>query len=455
MKPLVAIVGRPNVGKSTLFNRIAGRHLAIVEDVPGVTRDRHYAEVELGDKELTVVDTGGFFPGEGTPLERAIREQAQLAVDDCYIILFVVDGREGLTAGDQDVAASLRRSGKPVVVAVNKLDSERQRDADWAEFHRLGFADVFGVSAEHGLGVIPLEERLYDLLPAKGPAIEAQQPGEEEPPVRVAIVGRPNVGKSTLVNALLGTKRLVASELPGTTRDAIDSELEVEGRRYVLTDTAGIRRKRSIAQRVESFAVVAALKAIDRSDVAVVLLDATEPAVDQDARIAGIAEEKGRALVIVVNKWDKLQALGAARQKDLREELKHGFRFVSYAPVVFTSALTGAKVEKVLEVASQLRDQLHFRAPTPQLNRLLEHITENHPAPVVGGRPLRLYYIAQVGTEPPAFAITANRPAQIPDRYKRYVLNQLRATFDLRVPIRVFFRERPGQKRRAARKRPS
>lgn len=479
MKPLVAIVGRPNVGKSTLFNRLARRRIALVEDQPGVTRDRHYWDVEYDGRDITIIDTGGFVPGEKDSLLQQVREQAQLAVEECDAIIFVTDARVGLTSADQDVAHYLRQSGKPVVVAANKLDSESgSLQALAGEFFRLGLGEVFPISAEHGLGVGSMMETVMGKLPPLTPeeleaqkkAAEAEEaaeageggeegaeeaPAEEEEarPIRVAIIGRPNVGKSTLVNALLKEKRVVASEIPGTTRDPIDSELTYKNHKVILTDTAGIRRKKTIAHRVEKFSVVAALKSMERSDVAVLLMDATEPAVDQDAKLAGIAEEKGRALVIVVNKWD-LISTDKRKQELFREDLKHALKFVHYAPIVFTSALTGSKVEKVLELAVELAVQFRYRAPTPQLNRLLEHMADNHPAPIVGRGPLRLYYMAQVGTAPPTFAITCNRPDGVPDMYKRYITNQLRGTFDLRVPIRLLFRERPGQAKRAARKRP-
>ena len=479
MKPLVAIVGRPNVGKSTLFNRLARRRIALVEDQPGVTRDRHYWDVEYDGRDITIIDTGGFVPGEKDSLLQQVREQAQLAVEECDAIVFVTDARAGLTSADQDVANYLRQSGKPVVVAANKLDNESgTMQALAADFFKLGLGEVFPISAEHGLGVGTMMETVMGNLPPLTPeeieareqaakAEEAAEEGEEgaegeeapaeegseERPIRVAIIGRPNVGKSTLVNALLKQKRVVASEVPGTTRDPIDSELTYKDRKVILTDTAGIRRKKTIAHRVEKFSVVAALKSLERSDVAVLLMDATEPAVDQDAKLAGIAEEKGRALVIVVNKWD-LISTDKRKQELFREDLKHALKFVHYAPIVFTSALTGSKVEKVLELAVELAVQFRYRAPTPQLNRLLEHMSDNHPAPIVGRGPLRLYYMAQVGTAPPTFAITCNRPDGVPDMYKRYITNQLRGTFDLRVPIRLLFRDRPGQAKRAARKRP-
>jgi GTPase len=453
MKPLVAIVGRPNVGKSTLFNRLAGRRLALVEDEPGVTRDRHYADAQWGDRTFTVIDTGGFVPGEKDTLLKQVREQAQLAVEECDVILFVTDGREGLTAADEAVAELLRKSGKPVLVAANKLDNGSDAmQALSAEFFRMGLGEVMPLSAEHALGVPQLVEAVLDRLPPKQEGEDAEVLPDDGT-LRVAIIGRPNVGKSTMVNAILKEKRVVASEVPGTTRDPIDSALTYKGHKLILTDTAGIRRKRSIAHRVEQFSVVSALKVMDRSDVAVLIMDATEPAVDQDAKLAGLAEDKGRALVIVVNKWD-LIGTDQRRQEAYREALKHALKFVGYAPIIFTSALTGTKVEKVVDIAVELAEQFRYRAPTPQLNRLLEHMVDSNPAPIVAGKPLRLYYIAQVGTAPPTFALTCNNPERVPDMYKRYITNQLRKTFDLRVPLRLLFRARPGQAKREARKRP-
>lgn len=450
---MVAIVGRPNVGKSTLFNRLIRRRAALVEDVPGVTRDRHYADATWGDRTFTVIDTGGFVPGDQDVLLKEVREQAQLAVEECDVILFVTDGRDGLTAADQAVGTLLRKSGKPVLVVANKLDSPTgAMQALAAEFFRLGLGEVFPVSAEHGLGIENLAGTLLDKLPAKQEGEDAEE-RPDDGSIRLAIIGRPNVGKSTLVNAILKEKRLVASDVPGTTRDPIDSTITYKDKKVVLTDTAGIRRKRSIAHRVEKYSVMAAMKVMDRSDVAVLLMDATEPAVDQDAKLAALAEEKGRALVIVVNKWD-LIGTDQRRQEAYREALKYSLKFVGYAPIVFTSALTGSKVEKVVDIAVELAQQFRYRAPTPQLNRLLEHMVDNNPAPIVHSKPLRLYYIAQVGTAPPTFALTCNVPQGVPEMYKRYITNQLRKTFDLRVPLRLLFKERPGQAKRASRKKP-
>ncbi len=438
VSPLVAIVGRANVGKSTLFNRLVGRRLALVADTAGVTRDRNYADAECDGRSFTLVDTGGLAE-ESDDLHARVQEQAQTAIEECDVIILVVDGRSGPTSSDIDLASSLRKSGKPVLLAVNKIDSEAQ-SAAVADFYRLGIKDLFAISAEHARGITDLLQRICELLPAP-PSAEA--PAEDRA-IRIAIVGRPNVGKSTLVNALLGEERLVASEQPGTTRDAIDSRLSYKGRDFILTDTAGIRRKQTLALRVEHFAVIAALKAIERCHVAALVMDATEPAVDQDARIASIAEDKGRALLLLLNKSDQLPS--SVSQKTLRAEVKYQLKFVSYAPILFTSAIQRVKVHKLLELAGILYDELNFRAPTPALNRLLQHLMESHPPPIVGGRSVRCYYIAQVGTAPPTFALTCNAPELMPDRYKRYIINRLRRTFALRVPLRVMFRERPRKR---------
>lgn len=443
MKPIVAIVGRPNVGKSTLFNKLVRRRKALVEDTPGVTRDRNYADAEWGERTFTVVDTGGFVPDEKEPLQKEIRLQAQAAVEEAAVVVFVVDGRAGLTAADQEVGSYLRKSGRQVLVAVNKIDDSRQLSQS-GEFYGLGLEPLVEISAEHGRNIEELVDHVLEALPA-APELEAP---EENAPIRVAIIGRPNVGKSTLVNALLEEDRLITSGLAGTTRDPIDARLAHKGREFVLTDTAGIRRKAAISQRVEQFAVLGALNTVERSDVAVLLMDATEAAVDQDARIAAIAEEKGRPIVIVVNKWDLVT--DPKKQALLKEELAFKLKFISYAPVRYISALRGSSVGKVLDLAAKLHDQSVTRAGTPRLNKLLGHVTTEHPLPFFKGKPLRLYYVAQVAAAPPTFAFTCNMPQAIPDRYKRYLLNQLRETFGLEIPVRLVFRERPGKARRAA-----
>jgi GTP-binding protein len=466
-RPVVALVGRPNVGKSTLFNRLARRRIAIVEDVPGVTRDRNYADVEWDGRALSLVDTGGFEPGSRDRLVQDVRDQARLAVDEASAVVLVADGREGLTAVDLEVADVLRRSGKPLFVAVNKLDGEKsEREAPLAEFHRLGFGGVFAVSAEHGRGVSDLVEAVLGAVEApevelrepgaggagKGKGSEGEGAGEGEGTgrregeegraeagdagakatpggpageVRIAVVGRPNVGKSTFVNALLGEQRLVVSEIPGTTRDAIDSLVVHRGRRFVVTDTAGIRRKRSIAQRVEAYSVVRAMRAIDDADVAAVLLDAGEAGVEQDARLLALVAEKGRALLVVVNKWDLAEREGAT-QDYYRTELRRRLPFVAWAPVLFASALTGKNVTKLLDAASRLVEQHRARFPTRELNDLLEAVQEAQPAPLVRGRRVKLYYVAQVAWGPPTFVVQCNHPEGITERYRRFVENRFR-----------------------------
>ena len=452
MRPLVAILGRPNVGKSTLFNRVAGRRLALVQDVPGVTRDRHYADTDWQGHPLALVDTGGFVPDEVTGLAAQVRAQAELAAQEADVVLMVVDGRDGPTAADESLARALRRTGKPVLLVVNKLDSATLAETGTADFYRLGIPDVFAVSAEHALGLDALLDAVVSRLGDRATQVEEPTEGEEGP-VRLTILGRPNVGKSTLLNAIVKEERVVASPEPGTTRDPIDTTFVHKGRRFVLTDTAGIRRRKSMGEGVEKLSVLAALRRMERAEVAVLVLDGTEPGVDQDARLAGLVAERARALLVVVNKWD-LVSKDPRTEKRTREELKWTLKFVSYAPIVFVSALTGSKVEKVLDLAAELHDQFRMRTPTPALNKLLARVVDAHPAPIVDGRPLRLYYIAQVGTAPPAFAITTNRPEKVPEAYKRYLSNQLRATFGLRVPIQLFFREKPGKAKRVARKRP-
>ena len=454
MKPLLALVGRPNVGKSTLFNRLVGRRLAVVEDLPGVTRDRHYADISWAGHELSVVDTGGFVPGGSDDVLEGVRAQVEIAVETSDIVLFLVDGRTGLMAADTEIAALLRKSGKPVLVVVNKLDHAPTAEAGAADFYQLGFPEVFPVSAEHALGIDALLDASVAHLPPveEGTALASPDVGDA---IRIAIIGRPNVGKSTLVNAFVGQERQVSGPVPGTTRDPIDAELVHAGSRIVLTDTAGIRKKRALAERVERVSILGALRSVDRSDIAVLVLDATEPGVEQDARLAGMVEEKGRALIVFVNKWD-LVGRDGRKQEEFREVLKWQLRFVSYAPILFGSALQGGRqVSKVLDVAVQLFEQFRFRARTPMLNRLLQKVVDAHAAPSDRGRPLRFYYITQVADSPPTFAITCNRPRSVTQAYRRYLTNQLRDALGLHVPLHLVFRQRPGHSSETRPKRPS
>jgi len=477
---VIALVGRPNVGKSTLFNRLVSRRTAIVEDVPGVTRDRNYSDASWEGRAVSVVDTGGFEPvrsqghGEGRPLMQRVQEQAQLAVDEAAAVILVVDGREGLTEVDRALAHLLRRSGKPLYVAANKMDSEAsERRAPLADFHALGFGEVHSVSAEHGRGTAELIDAIIAALGLprgdSEPEPEAEPFPELDPDadidldaddaedarvhgprlegdIRLAIIGRPNVGKSTFVNALLGKERLVVSEVAGTTRDSIDSLVEHGGQRFVVTDTAGIRRKRSIAQKVEAFSVVRAMRSIDRAEVVACLLDAGEAGVDQDARILGLVADKVRAFMVVVNKWDLAEKEGATRAW-YRDELHKRLPFVAYAPMLFTSAAKGQGVQKVLTTAARLSAQFRARFPTPALNDLIENIQKDHPAPLAHGRPVRLYYAAQVGYAPPTFVIQCSRPESIGDTYRRFVENRVREAFGLEVPMRLIFKERKRKPR--------
>jgi GTP-binding protein len=452
----VALVGRPNVGKSTLFNRMAGKRVAIVQDIPGVTRDRNYADVEWDGRRLSVVDTGGFEPESRDRLMAQVRQQAQLAVEEAAAVVLVVDGRDGLTTVDRAISDLLRRTKKPLFVAVNKVDTARtEEDVGLADFYELGFGEVFAVSAEHGRGVGDLNDAIVAAL---GLPAEPPEPDEEDEPeevaesdrptgdIRLAIVGRPNVGKSTFVNALLGEERFVVSDIPGTTRDAIDSLVEHKGQRFVVTDTAGIRRKKTISQTVEAYSVVRAMRAIDDAEVVAVVLDATEAGVDQDAKLLALVVEKTKALVVVVNKWDIAEKEGAT-QDWYRQELGKRLPFVAFAPMLFMSAKEGRGVTKVLEKAARLVEQFRARFPTPQLNELLENIQESHPAPLAQGHPVKLFYAAQVAFAPPTFVINCGRPEAISDSYRRYVENRFREAFGLEVPMRLVFRERKRKRR--------
>jgi len=435
--PLVALVGRPNVGKSTLFNRIVGRRLAIVEDVPGVTRDRQYAEAQQGNRRFRVVDTGGFTLRTDEQLVRAVREQAEAAMREADAIVLVVDAVEGLAAPDRELAQLLRRGGKPVFLAANKVDSNRREESlDLGELHGMGF-DVFPLSAEHGRGV----GDLLDAVVQKLPEAAGEDAREAEKTIRLAVLGRPNVGKSTLLNRLLGEERFVAAASPGTTRDAVDEELVWKGRRYVLTDTAGLRKKRHVVDKVEVFSAQRALRAVEHADVVVVLTDATQLGVDQDARIAAQAEERGRAVILAVNKWDLVQDKeGEARR--LRDEAQRHLQHVGFAPLLFVSALQGTRVQHILEIAAELHDEAATRIPTPRLNEWVQAMQDEHPAPLFRGFPVRFSYAWQIGTQPVTIAIQCNRPQAVDDSYRRFLVNRLRKEFKLRVPVRLIFRQK-------------
>jgi len=438
MLPVVAIVGRPNVGKSTLFNRILGRRKAIVEDFPGVTRDRNYAEVTRFEIPFTLIDTGGFEPVSEERLLVQMREQSQLAVEEADVILFVVDVQQGLTPSDIEVAGLLRRVSKPVLFVVNKVDGDRH-ESGLAEFYSLGVDEVHAVSAEHGRGIDDLMDEVLKLLPP----VQSTAPAGEE--IRLAVVGRPNVGKSSLVNRLLGFERMVANPLAGTTRDSVDTPFTYNRKRYLLIDTAGIRRKGRVSQKLEKFSVVQALKAMDRADVVLVVIDAEEGVTDQDVTVAGYAYEKGRAVILVVNKWDKLSKDNSTLGKYV-EEMRRTFKYLPFAPVIFVSALTGQRVAKIMNEVEKVAQEYERKIPTPVLNKVLAEAVKDHQPPVFQGKRLKFFYITQDGTRPPSFVVFVNRAEGVHFSYERYLSNKLREAFGFTgTPLRLFFKDRERQ----------
>ncbi len=433
---VVAIVGRPNVGKSTLFNRIIGQRRAIVEDVPGVTRDRNYAEVTRYSTPFILIDTGGFEPISEDRLLVQMREQSQLAVEEADVILMVMDGREGLTPSDVEVVAGLRRAGKPVFYVINKVDGPKQ-DAETADFYSLGVDEVHPISAEHGRGITDLMEEVLAVLP------HDELPADEDASeIRLAVIGRPNVGKSSLVNRLLGYERVVANATAGTTRDSIDSPLEYNGQRYVLIDTAGIRRKGKVSQKLEKFSVVQALKGMDRAHVVLVVIDASEGVTEQDLTVAGYAYEKGRAVILVVNKWD-LIVKDHKTMGQYTADLRDSFKFLPFAPVMFVSALSGQRTNRIMGMVEKVAAEFNRRIATPELNRVLKEATISHAPPMAQGKRVKLFYITQTSVRPPTFVAFGNRTKGIHFSYHRYLVNQLREAFGFEgCPIRLFFKDR-------------
>ena len=439
MKPILAIVGRPNVGKSALFNRIAGGRKAIVFSEPGVTRDRNYADVEWDESRFTLIDTGGFEPVSKDRIFIQMREQCQLAIEEADAILFVMDGKEGLTPSDKEIAGILRRQNKPVFFVVNKIDEPKHEDRV-LDFYGLGVEQLFSVSAEHRQGVGDLMDEVIKVLP------KSSEEKRDEDLTRVAVVGRPNVGKSSLINRLLGYKRVLVDESPGTTRDAIDTVLERNGKGYVLVDTAGIRRKSRISLRLEQYSIVEALRSIDRSDVALLLLDSKEGVTDQDARVGGFVHEKGKGCVLLVNKWDLVK-----KDSDTLKEFERGvyeqLKYLAYAPILFISALTGQRVPRILDLVDQVAGQMKRRIPTAQLNKRFGRWVETNPPPLFKNRIVKLNYITQVSTGPPTFLIYTNHPEGIHFSYERYLVNQMREAFGFQgVPIRLGYRRKGKEK---------
>ena len=438
-RPLVAIVGRPNVGKSMLFNRLVGQRLSIVEDTPGVTRDRLYAECEWCGRKFDIVDTGGIEPMTDSEILLFMREQAQIAINAADVIVLVTDIRTGVTAADKDVANMLLRSRKPVVLAVNKADSTGAEDPALYEFYSLGLGDPIAVSAIHGHGTGDLLDECVKYFP------EAEDEDEEPDYVKVAVIGKPNVGKSSLINRILGEKRLIVSNVAGTTRDAVDTLFENETGKFMFIDTAGIRRKSKVDERIEKFSVMRAQLAIERADVCLIMIDARDGVTEQDTKIAGLAHEAGKASIIVVNKWDLVDKETGTMEK-MRKDIMRDLSFMSYAPIVFISAMTGQRTDRLFELINFANDQSHMRITTGMLNNVLADAQARVQPPTDKGRRLKIYYMTQTGICPPNFVIFCNSRELFHFSYQRYIENQIRAVFGLEgTPIRIVIRQK-GEK---------
>ena len=465
MKPLVAIVGRPNVGKSTFFNRMLGERVAIVEDLPGTTRDRLYGDTDWNGREFTLIDTGGLEFGSGIPVGQVglngqpgdimknVRSQAELAIEEADVIVFIVDARSGITAADEEVADLLRRTQKPVILAANKADNAARRQ-DAVEFYSLGLSEPVTISSIQGTGTGDLLDVIVEALP---PEDEEAEDEEDEDVVRVAIIGRPNVGKSSLLNAILGFERSIVSEVPGTTRDAIDTEIEFKDRKLILIDTAGIRRRGKVGPGVEKFSVLRSTRAIERCDVALLLIDSSEGLAAQDTHIAGEIQDQAKGVVVVVNKWDLAQAQRRAEREGkfphpdeeiesaeaYRRIIAEGLKFIPYAPIVFASAKTGYHVKGLLETVLNVAEMRYMRVPTSRLNEVVQEAVRRHNPPVTNNKALKIYYVTQTRVNPPTFVFFVNDPQAVHFSYERYLENRLREAFGFKgTAIRLFFRPR-------------
>ena len=466
MKPLVAIVGRPNVGKSTFFNRMIGERIAIVEDMPGTTRDRIYGDTDWNGREFTLIDTGGLELGSDIPvgqvgldgqpgdIMKRVRAQAELAIDEADVIIFMVDAQAGVTAADEEVADLLRRTQKPVILAANKSDNARLRQ-DVVEFYTLGIGEPITISSTQGTGTGDLLDLIVDDLP---PEEERPEGEEEEEVTRIAIVGRPNVGKSSLLNAILGFQRSIVSDVPGTTRDAIDIEFEYKDKKLVLIDTAGIRRRGRVGPGVEKYSVLRSSRAIDRCDVALLLIDASEGLAAQDTHIAGEIQEKAKGVVVIVNKWDLAQVQRREEREGIfpdpddeiesaeryRKIIAEGLKFIPYAPIVFASAKTGYHVQSLLDAVLNIAEMRYLRVPTSRLNEVVQEAVRRHNPTVFKGKVMKIYYATQTQVNPPTFVFFVNDPQALHFSYERYLENQLRYAFSFRgTGIRLQFRARP------------
>ena len=440
-KPVVAIVGRPNVGKSTLFNKLVGARLSIVDDTPGVTRDRIYGDCEWGGRTLLLVDTGGIEPYSDDIILKQMRRQAQLAIDSADVIILVTDVRSGVVSTDREVASMLQKSGKPIVLCVNKCDTVGEPPAEYYEFYNLGLGDPIAVSSVHGMGTGDLLDAVCEYLPP------AEENEEEDDTVKVAVIGKPNVGKSSLVNAILGEDRMIVSDIAGTTRDATDSYVENKYGKFVFIDTAGLRRKSRVYDSIEKYSVIRARMAVERAQVCVILIDAVEGFTEQDSKVAGIAHELGKACIIAVNKWDAVEKDGKTMDS-YRKKLMNDFSFMSYAPIIFISAKTELRLDRLFELIKYVDDQNAMRISTGRLNDLLADATARVQPPTDKGRRLKIFYMTQASTRPPTFVCFVNRKDLFHYSYQRYIDNQIRSVFGLEgTPTRMIIRERESNKK--------
>ena len=436
MKPLIAIVGRPNVGKSMLFNKLVGQRLSIVEDTPGVTRDRLYAEAEWLGRKFDLVDTGGIEPGTDSEILAFMRQQAEIAIQNATVIIFLCDVKTGLTASDQEVANMLLRSGKPVVLAVNKMDQVGHTNPDIYEFYNLGLGDPIAVSAVHGHGTGDLLDECFKYFPPE------DEEEEDDDVVKVAIIGKPNVGKSSLINRILGEERVIVSNVAGTTRDAVDSYFEDAKGKYLLIDTAGMRKKSKVDDPIEKFSVLRATMAIERADVCLIMIDANEGVTEQDTKVAGLAHEAGKACIIVVNKWDAVEKDDKTMDR-MRQDIRRDLSYMTYAPILFISALTGQRVDRLFELINYVVDQASLRITTGMLNSVLADATARVQPPTDKGRRLKIYYMTQIGIKPPHFVCFCNDAKLFHFSYQRYLENQIRSTFGLEgTPVRLTIRQK-------------
>lgn len=439
-KPIVAVVGRPNVGKSTLFNKLIGRRLSIVDDTPGVTRDRIYGETEWLGHGLMLIDTGGIEPSGGDEILSKMRDQAMLAIDMADVIIFVTDIRSGLVASDYEVAAMLKKSGKPTVLCVNKCDSVGSPPPEFYEFYGLGLGDPVAVSAAHGHGTGDL---LDEVLKHLG---DEQLLNDDEDAINVAVIGKPNAGKSSLINYISGEERTIVSDVAGTTRDAIDSRVCYDGKNYNFIDTAGLRRKSRVDDKIEKYSVIRAKMAVERSDVCVIMIDAAEGFTEQDSKVAGLALEQGKASIIAVNKWDKVEKDGGTMDA-YRKKLMKDFSFMSFAPIIFISAKTGQRIDRLFNLIDYVYEQSTLRISTGMLNDILADATARVQPPSDKGKRLKIYYMTQASTKPPTFVCFCNKAELFHFSYQRYIENQIRATFGMEgTPIRFVIREREDKK---------